>query len=135
MAISSFAWHGVLLNDFERLDFSVATLIGTMTGVYLLLSLLLTVLCVRVELEMSRPLKGALIGGVLGFTIYLVAFTLGFSFQESPTNEHLVLDFAWQMFEQAVGGLIVGMLMPARVANSDQGFAFESLIKKNTTAA
>lgn len=45
----------------------------------------------------------------LGFFIYLIAFVFGISFKGSGT-EHIVVDFAWQMIEQGIGGGVIGFV-------------------------
>lgn len=139
MALTSIGWHGWLLNDIERLEIPTASF-AMMFGVfYLAIGFLLTALCVGIDLEMKRPVKGLLLGGVFGFFLYMVAFALGISFQEFASNKYLLFDFAWQMFEQSVGGLAIGLVYPLvsmpDTVKSTSGFSLESIIKKKTTAA
>ena len=138
MALASFGWHGWLLNDIARLELPLATFVPAFGLAYLLIGFVLTSLCVRIELDIPNALKGLLIGGVLGFFLYLVAFLMGLSFQEAATSEHVLFDFAWQMIEQGVGGFVVGLMAPmvlAPSASKEPAFALESIIKKKTTAA
>ena len=75
----------------------------------------------------------------MGFFLYLMAFGLGISFQEVASNKYLLFDFAWQMFEQGIGGLAIGLVYPLvsmpEPVKSTSGFTLESIIKKKTTAA
>jgi TRAP-type mannitol/chloroaromatic compound transport system permease small subunit len=48
------------------------------------------------------------VGAVVGFMVYLLVFTLGMSFA-SHALRHVVVDVLWQMFEQAIGGLLVSL--------------------------
>jgi len=138
MALSSLAWHGVLLNDIERLQLPLTAFAALFGVFYLGLGFVLTALCVGVELDMPKPLKGMLMGGVFGFFVYLLAFALGLGFQEI-TGEHLVFDFAWQMLEQGLGGLALGIaattIATSEPKKSTRNFTLESIIKKKTTAA
>jgi len=47
-------------------------------------------------------MKHVSVGVFAGFLIYLIAFVLGVSFNKGGL-EHVILDFTWQMIEQAVG--------------------------------
>ena len=138
MALASFGWHGWLLNDIARLELPLVTIVPVFALAYLLIGFVLTSLCVRIELDIPSPVKGLLIGGVLGFFLYLVAFLMGLSFQDAAASEHLLFDFAWQMIEQGIGGLVVGLLHQVVAGSAstqkEPAFALESIIKKKTTA-
>lgn len=106
----SYLWHGVILNDFERLTYPRATFLTLATIVYLGISLALTTLNTFFEINKKPIFKGLILGLVLGFFIYLIAFVLGISFNSTPKFEYIALDVAWQMFEQGLGGLVCGLV-------------------------
>lgn len=106
----SYLWHGVFLNDFERLTYPRATFLTLSTIVYFGIALVLTALVSFLEINKKPILKGFLIGMVLGFFIYLIAFVLGISFNSTPKFEYIALDVFWQIIEQAIGGLACGLV-------------------------
>jgi hypothetical protein len=110
----SYLWHGVALNDLRELRTPIGLYVVLSGLVYLVIGLGITVLmhqCIRhewISLKQGFPLKGMLLGAVVGFVVFLVAFIFGMSF----TDRHLVhvlADVAWQMVEQALGGLVVSL--------------------------
>lgn len=60
--------------------------------------------------EKSPLLRGALVGGISGACIYIMAVVVGVSYSASHSIEHILLDFSWQIVEQAIGGMIVGLV-------------------------
>ena len=110
----SYLWHGVALNDLRELRTPIGLYVVLSGLVYLVIGLGITVLmhqCIGhewISLKQGFPLKGMLLGAVVGFVVFLVAFIFGMSF----TDRHLVhvlADVAWQMVEQALGGLVVSL--------------------------
>lgn len=79
------------------------------TMVYLVIGAVLTFLFTYMEFTGKKLMKRILLGGALGFFIYLIAFVLGVSFN-STQLEHVVVDFAWQMAEQAGGAAVVSFV-------------------------
>ena len=77
--------------------------------VYLVVAFLLTWIMSQQKVKDKIFTKGLLIGGAVGFCIYLIAFTLGVSFSQNGI-EHIVVDFIWQMTEQGIGGGVIGIL-------------------------
>ncbi len=106
----SYVWHGWILNDLISLPYPLALFLGLSALVYLVIGFALTFVYSFVHLERNYTLKGLLLGGALGFFIYLIAFTLGVSFSSSGELEHVVVDFLWQMIEQGVGGTVTGLV-------------------------
>lgn len=108
MLLMSYLWHGVLLNDYTRLDVPVPLYLALSAIVYLILGGVLTFLYHYTQTHAMRY-KGLLMGSCLGFFIYLIAFVLGVSFNQTSTI-HVVVDFVWQMVEQGVGGAFIAVL-------------------------
>ena len=132
MAGLSYLWHGIVLTDIERMNVESGLFVVFFFFTYLVLGSILVGLIKTIEIDMRQEVKGMLLGGILGFSVYLIAFTLGFSFQENAVTDHLFFDFAWQMIEQAAGGFIAGYLfaMFPETQRNKQEFTFESLIRK-----
>lgn len=106
----SFIWHGQVLNDFESVSISKELFFPLLGLVYLGVSALFTVLFSFIHFEHHATRNRLFIGGAIGFFIYLIAFVLGVSFSPPSETEHIVLDFVWQMMEQAAGALIIDFI-------------------------
>lgn len=104
----SYAWHGLLLNDYMNIRTPLWLYFTLATIVYLVIGLVLTLLYRNTQTKEMR-FKGLLMGALLGFFIYLIAFVLGVSFNQASAS-HIVVDFVWQMIEQGIGGASVGFV-------------------------
>lgn len=110
----SYVWHGVALTDIADLRMDM-WLYFTLTGLaYLLIGLVLTFgmhfLLARewISMKTAFPAKAMMAGAVAGVGVYLVVLASGLSFA-SHGIQHVVVDLVWQVVEQAVGGLMVGL--------------------------
>lgn len=112
MVALSNLWHGIILNDLADLKVPVALYICLSLLVYFIIGLGLTVAIQQalvhewITLKRGFPWMGMLIGAVVGFTVYLIAFIFGMSFTNHRLM-HVVVDVLWQMFEQGFGGMAV----------------------------
>jgi hypothetical protein len=106
MMILSFVWHGLVLNDFKNLTLAFPVFIFLSCIVYFLISLAINFILFKIDFQEYQTTKRILMGGVVGFSIYLLVFTLGLSYEERGMK-HIISDFGWQMFEQGVGALVV----------------------------
>lgn len=106
----SFVWHGVLLNDLLAVPYPLGFFFGLCSVVYLAISFVLAFAFEYLKIEEAHLPKGFGIGTILGFFLYLIAFTLGVSFQGNGT-EHTLVNFVWQMIEQGFGGMMVGLVL------------------------
>lgn len=102
----SYLWHGIILNDYKNISISFPVFMVLSTLVYFLISLIISVLLFKLEFTDHFTFKRILIGGIIGFSIYLLVFTMGLSYSERGMK-HVISDFVWQMFEQGMGALIV----------------------------
>lgn len=106
MMILSFVWHGVILNDFKNLTLAFPVFVVLISIVYFLISLAINFALYKLDFQEHQTSKRILVGGIIGFSIYLIVFTLGLSYEERGMK-HIVSDFGWQMFEQGIGALAV----------------------------
>lgn len=106
----SYLWHGVILNDFERLTYPRVTFLSLAALVYLGIGLSLAALNSLIVINKKSIFKGIITGVILGFFIYLITFVLGISFNSTPKFAYLALDAGWQIFEQGMGGLLCGIV-------------------------
>lgn len=110
----SYVWHGMLLSDLQELKIPQALYHLLAALVYLVLGLGITIATHKaiqyewISLRGAFPLMSMLLGAVAGFFVYLLIFVLGMSFAKHGMV-HVVVDVLWQMFEQAMGGLMVSL--------------------------
>jgi len=114
MMVISFAWHGLALTDISDLRMDRRLYFGLSTLAYLIIALAITrmvqFLIMRewISLKGPFPVKAMFVGGATGIVVYLAILAMGLSFA-SRGMQHAVVDFAWQVVEQSVGGLMVGL--------------------------
>jgi len=101
----SYAWHGLLLNDFARITYQLNVFLLLMAITYFIIGLVLAIMCSAIEVRKTPYYKGLMFGAFVGLFIYLIAFVFGVSFYSNPRMEHILLDFGWQMIEQSAGGM------------------------------
>lgn len=114
MMALSYAWHGLALTDIADLKMDL-WLYLVLTGLaYLIIGLVLTLgvhfLLARevITMKTAFPLKTTFVGLVAGVGVYLIALVSGLSFA-SHGLQHAVVDLLWQVIEQGIGGLMVGL--------------------------
>lgn len=106
----SYLWHGVLLNDFLRVDYPKQVFLTLFALLYFIIGFIMTVGYYYFH-RSRRPLRyGAALGACCGFVVFLVAFVLGITFSSNVTLLYALMDCGWQMFEQAVGGFTIGFV-------------------------
>lgn len=108
---SSFLWHGIILNDFDRLEISQFTFFAFLFLFYLCLSTCFTFLFRHLTDKLQYTAVRITIGVITGFLLYLFAYLMGVTFQAGGGMKHLVVDFGWQMMEQGVGAFVIGALV------------------------
>ena len=109
MLFFSFIWHGVILNDLIHVPKPYVLFYSIASLTYVVIGFMLTFVFTYLSMGIGIKMKGGLMGVALGFFIYLIAFVFGISFKGSGT-EHIVVDFAWQMIEQGIGGGVIGFV-------------------------
>ena len=113
----SYLWHGVLLNDLSRVNYSIDFFLLLVAIVYFVISFVLTFLIHFLEqFGKNKVRRGLMIGMPMGIFIYLITFVFGISFYSNPTLNHILFDLSWQVIEQALGGVVAGRLLI--IANS-----------------
>jgi hypothetical protein len=108
----SYAWHGILLNDFDRISFPRGAYLTMAAFVYLLIGFIVASAynSEAIERISKKPiLKGLVAGVICGFVLYIVALVVGVSFG-GRSLENILIDVFWQVIEQGIGGLVVGYL-------------------------
>ena len=110
MFLLSFLWHGVFLNDIDKVTYPLWLYYGLAAFVYLCIGFIVTVLATKVNFSSKKYANVGFLGGMLGFFFYLVAFVLGISFTGGNELSHVAIDFMWQIIETGTGGLVAGFM-------------------------
>jgi hypothetical protein len=113
MFLLSYLWHGIILNDLQRLNYPIEIFLTGAVFTYLLLGFLLT----KIYLMKFPPaiakkplLRGIISGALLGMTTYVVAMVVGVSFSTQLKPEYILFDLLWQTTEQTFGGITVAFV-------------------------
>lgn len=112
MYIAFYTWHGIFLNDLNRITFSKTIFLVLAALVYLVISFVLykTFESKFLTKYISSPmLKGIVSGFILGFILFAVVTVLGISFTKNVNMTYIVADCVWQIVEQILGGVIIGL--------------------------
>jgi len=114
MFFISYIWHGVFLTDYSRLSYPQEIFLIIASIVYLILGFIVAKAIDNKALEnrfKRKPiLRGALSGAMCGFVFFLIATVVGVSFSTNSSIENLLLDVTWQIIEQSIGGIAVGIV-------------------------
>ena len=112
-----YMWHGVFLNDFKKISFPITWLLIFTAVAYVTISYILY------AVYESRPMKniynyfvrGIASGVFLGTIIFIISTVVTISLSKNLSPKHLMLDCAWQIAEQTIGGIslaLIKMLVP-----------------------
>lgn len=107
----SYVWHGIILNDFNRIDYPLNVYLTASIIAYLIIGLIVARAYDSRFLDKfeKRPLiRGLAAGAISGAVIYLIAFVVGISFG-GRRLEYVIVDVIWQIIEQSAGGAVVGL--------------------------
>ncbi len=106
-----YMWHGIFLNDLNRVTVSKPLFLFLAALVYLVISFVLyrTFESKTLSSKIHSPLLKGLISGIcIGFMMFAVVFVLGVSFTKTMSLTYLIADFSWQIIEQILGGILIG---------------------------
>lgn len=109
----SYLWHGVFLNDLQRLSYPKGIFLTGSVITYLILGFLLTkIYLMKYPNSIARkPLvRGLIAGAGLGICTYIVSLVVGVSFNSSLTLGNILFDLSWQTVEQTFGGVSVAFV-------------------------
>mgnify|MGYP001582006710 CR=1 FL=1 len=109
----SYLWHGVFLNDLERISYPKEIFLTGSIITYLILGFLVTkIYMMKFPKQIARkPLvRGIISGALLGLSTYIVALVIGVSFNSTLTPQYILFDILWQTVEQTFGGITVGLI-------------------------
>ena len=112
MYAAFYFWHGIFLNDLNRITFSKVLFLVLAALVYLIISYVLYRTFetkILANLITAPLLRGAVSGILLGLVLFSIITVLGISFTKHISLKYLVADCAWQVAEQLVGGIIIAI--------------------------
>jgi hypothetical protein len=113
MFILFYVWHGIMLTDFSRLSYPKELFLVFAVFVYLIIGFFaakaIDVKLLDKYFKRKPFTKGAVSGAVLGISIFLFSTVVGVSFSTGNKLDNLLLDASWQVVEQTIGGLVVGL--------------------------
>jgi hypothetical protein len=108
----SYFWHGVFLNDLQRLTYPKEVFLTGCVITYLILGFLLTrlyLLNFPKQIAKKPLLRGIISGALLGIATYVISLVIGVSFNNQLKAEYILFDILWQTVEQTIGGITVGL--------------------------
>jgi len=114
MGVLSYVWHGLALTDISDLRMNLWLYLGLSSLAYLGIALVLTLVIqaaiIREWISMKQAfhVKTMMVGACMGVLVYLLLLVTGLSFADHGI-QHVVVDLVWQVIEQAIGGLMVGL--------------------------
>jgi hypothetical protein len=109
MFLLFYLWHGVFLNDFQRLNFPLSWFVSFAAVTYLLFSAGIYALFESSLMGKIRNvmLRGLICGSIAGFTLFMIATIINISFTKHLSVQHLMMDCVWQITEQSFGALVI----------------------------
>lgn len=110
-----YMWHGVLLADIKILTSKIPLsmfLVFASVAYLAIGALVARVFTIEYFKKYTRHLfiRGLLCGALLGFLIFIVTLVTGISFVKNTSSSFVFVDMTWQIIEQALGGLAVGLV-------------------------
>ena len=114
MFLLSYLWHGYVLLDFAKNGTPTGLTLFYKIVTYLVIGFVIAK-AVNLKLLNKRLLfmpvaKGIIVGIVCGLIVFIIATIKGMSLNVTLYSKYLLLNFFWQVFEQAMGGVIVGVV-------------------------
>ncbi len=104
-----YAWHGIFLNDFKRIQFPIELFVGFAAIAYLIISFGVYFVFESSLIKRFRNLiiKGLLVGILSGLTIFIVATIVHISLAKNLNSQHLFMNCSWQIAEQTIGAFVL----------------------------
>lgn len=107
-----YCWHGILSNDFYKIQYPKGIFLILAALVYIFISFVLARLfdykLIRKKIK-NLFLRAIVIGSLLGFLLFSISIVFGIGFSASYSLQIFLVDAFWQIFEQILGGLIIAL--------------------------
>jgi hypothetical protein len=107
-----YAWHGLFLNDFKRIQFPLSWFITFAVFTYFIFSAGIYFLFESQIMKWfdNLWLRGLTCGVIAGFSFFMIATIVNISLTKNLSTSHLLIDCVWQIAEQTFGAMIVVVL-------------------------
>lgn len=107
-----YAWHGIFLNDFKRIQFPITWFIMFAALTYLIFGAGIYLLFESQIMQSIRSvfMRGITCGVIAGFSLFMIATVVNISLTKHLSVQHLLVDCSWQIAEQTVGAMVVVLL-------------------------
>jgi hypothetical protein len=104
-----YAWHGIFLNDFKRIQFPLSWFVTFAAFTYLILGAGMYILFESHTMRRIRNLfaRGVSCGLIAGISLFMIATIINISLTRHLSMQHLIVDCAWQIAEQFIGAMVV----------------------------
>lgn len=104
-----YLWHGIFLNDFQRLSFPLTWFVTFAAITYLLFGAGIYMLYESTLMKKISNffVRGVICGLIAGFSLFMIATIINISLTRHLSMQHLMVDCIWQMTEQIVGAMVV----------------------------
>lgn len=109
MYVAFYVWHGVILNDFKKIEFSMSLFLIMSAFAYLIISFVLY----RVfETKIMQYFDNLLLRGfisslIVSVSLFILMTVLHIQFTKNITSTYLMVDLAWQIMEQSIGAVFI----------------------------
>jgi hypothetical protein len=128
MFLLALFWHHFITNDLRHLQNDFQLYLALLALGYVMMALVLTILIRSMmepgwgrykELSYTAGLGG---GASVGVSIGFIAYALSISSAGAIDLPHVLVDLAWQVFEQGTGGLmvVVGIFLDRTMTNLER---------------
>ena len=109
MFILFYLWHGVFLNDFQRLNFPLTWFVTFAAITYLLFGAGIYLLYESSIMKKVNNLfvRALICGLIAGFSLFMIATIVNISLTKHLSMQHLMVDCIWQITEQIMGAMVV----------------------------
>jgi len=107
-----YCWHGILSNDFYKIQYPKGIFLILAALVYIVISFVLAKLFdykpIRKKIK-NLFLRALILGSILGFLLFSISIVFGIGFSASYSFQIFMADALWQLFEQIIGGLVIAL--------------------------
>lgn len=107
-----YVWHGILLNDLNKISFNKGLFLGFASLTYLFISFLIFKIFHFEFLKriFEATFQRALVAGIIsGVALYAATLVLGISFSYHLSIKNILVDATWQVIEQCAGAFFIAL--------------------------
>lgn len=105
-----YCWHGILSNDFYKIQYPQGIFMLFSALAYVVISFVLVKIFeykhIRKKIK-NLHLRALIVGSTFGFLLFAISSVIGVGFSNPYSIEILIVDLIWQLSEQTVGAFVV----------------------------